>query len=704
MLKRGRKRVLLIVILLLMLIITGLVIQNNYLMLKRNHQEEMKNEFMLMVSDFKGNVDRTMSYIYGLRGYVYSQIDQGISQESFDAFAEKTQDYAYYIKNFSVAPDNVQTYVYPIEGNEMTLGHKLDEDERTQVRQDVSKAEHTGKIVISGPYLLRQGGLGMVVRNPIFNDKNYWGLVNVVVDLETIIQDSDISDVTGFTYYLANEEGVFWGEMAEQTLTHTFEVGEENWTIGVCYDEDIQFNHLMILIRESLLLILVMLGIMILVARIFSRNMMLSSRIRALIYQDILTSLPNRRALEEHLDQLIEKKIPFTLAFIDLDNFKDINDSLGHSYGDQLLIQIGKRVRRNGPITAYRWGGDEFILVSNQDADTFLSSIQDIQRHISYPVMLSNDEYIITCSAGICSYPKDGQSREEIVKLADTTMYFAKNKGKNTAYIYDTSIGEKLFEDFRIERRLDYAIKNHLLEIHYQPQFNMKKNCIDIVEALARLKDEDGQPISPGKFIPIAEKSHLIYALDEYVFEKVFRDLSNWCEEGHPIKVAINISAKHFSKKFSNFIKDQIVKYNIEPSLVEIEITETVAIEDLDMAVNFIASLNEVGVQIALDDFGIGYSSLSYISILKLSSLKIDRSFINKIEEGNNEYNIIKSVINIVDGLGITSVAEGVENHEQLDLIRDLGCDRYQGYLLSRALPRDEVMSFIQKQNAGSLN
>lgn len=699
MLNRGSKTLIIIGLIVLMSIITIVVIYNDYVDISNNHHEEMKNQFTLTANDFQSNLDRAMTYIFGLRGYVYSQLDSTITLESFNEFASRTQDYAYYIKNFSVAPNNIQEYVFPLEGNEATLGHNLDTDSRENVVQDVTLAKESKQIVISGPYTLRQGGLGMVVRNPIYKNDEYWGLVNVVVDLESLIEESDISKKSQIQYSISSNSETFWGNTSEDLLEYEFRVGDDVWFIRAYYDKTIGYQEMLTLIRDSVVLIIIMLVLLFWIIRIFNRNLILSSRIKSLIYQDILTKLPNRRALEEALDLLIVKKTPFSIAFIDLDNFKDINDSLGHSYGDQLLIEIASRISSSTNTQSYRWGGDEFIIVSFESEDSFVSIVKEIQHEISIPVVLSNEEYIITCSAGICSYPKDGSSAEEIIKLADTTMYFAKSKGKNSVYAYDASFGEKLFEDYRIERRLEYALKNDLLELHYQPQYNLIHECIDIVEALARLKDENGDNISPGKFIPIAEKSHLIYALDEYVFEKVLQQLHIWLEEGTKVKVAVNISGKHFTKKFFRFIKEKMNEYLIDPSLIEFEITETVAIEDIDTAIEFIDALDEIGIQVALDDFGTGYSSLSYISILKLSSLKIDRSFINKIEQDNSEYNIIQSVINIVDGLGITSVAEGVENDKQLELIRSIGCDRYQGYLLSKPVPSYQIPDLIKKYN-----
>lgn len=699
MLRSGKKTFGLIALIVLMLVITVTIIYNDYLSICKSLKEEMRSQFSLTVNDLKSNVDKSMIYIFGLRGYVYSQLDTGISQESFDEFAKKTQDYAYYIKNFSIAPDNIQVLVFPLEGNEKTLGHHLDEDSRPDVIRDIKLAEKSKQFVISGPYALRQGGLGMVVRNPIYEDDMYWGLVNIVVDLEELLSDSDISRSKSLIYSISNDDGIFWGNASNTNLKDEIKIGDEIWTITAEYDEGIGYERYLTLIRDSIVIVVIMLVILLLVIRIFNRNIILSSRIKSLIYQDILTSLPNRRALEEALDVFINKKRSFSIAFIDLDNFKDINDSLGHSYGDQLLIEISTRIQSSENTQCYRWGGDEFIILSFDNETSFLQIIREIQAEISVPVTLSNEEYIITCSAGICSYPKDGSTAEEIIKLADTTMYFAKSKGKNSVYVYDTSFGEKLFDDYRIERRLDYALKNGLLELYYQPQYNLKDECIDIVEALARLKDEQGVFIPPNKFIAIAEKSHLIYALDEYVFEKTLQQLHIWMEENTDVKIAVNISGRHFTRKFFDFIQSKLIEYAIEPHLIELEITETVAIEDIDTAVEFINALDEIGIHVALDDFGTGYSSLSYISILKLSSLKIDRSFIKKIEQGNNEYNIIQSVINIVDGLGITSVAEGVEYEEQLDLIRSIGCDRYQGYLLSKPVPAYEIPDIIKKHN-----
>lgn len=663
-------------------------------------QKSFKAEFNEICKELELDITQTMAFIYGLRGFVYSQIDTSLTQEIFDTYAEETQNYATNIQNFSVAPNNIQQFVFPLEGNELTIGHDLGNDERENVRRDVMAASHTESIIISGPYTLRQGELGMIVRSPIYSDGQYWGLVNVAVDLEAVLQNSAITETSEILYALSKNDTLFWriNESDTYNIEHKIRVADDLWTISGHIPNTLASAYQKLFLGTVISSLLFFALLSFFIIRIFYNNFLMSSKIKSLIYSDILTKLPNRRALEIYVEDLISKEVPFGLAFIDLDNFKDINDTLGHSIGDELLIKITKRIENGQSYKAYRWGGDEFIIIKEHvSEEVFKEDLAIIVERINLPVTLKEEEYIITCSAGLSFYPKDGDTKDEIIKLADATMYSVKDQGKNMIQVYTKEIGEYLKREIQIERLLEQALKDEALIIYYQPKYNIKTKCIDSVEALLRWQGSDGKYISPALFIPIAEKSNLIHHIDEYVVEHTIKQLHQWQLQGIDLCVAINVSASHLTENFKEMLTSTLEKHQIAPQKIELEITETAAIDNFEMAQDFIEEIGALGVSFALDDFGTGYSSLSYLSKLNISTLKIDKSFVDLMVLMPNENTIVKAVFEITKVMKIKTVAEGVEERTQLSFLEELECDYFQGYLLSKAITADELVKLLQE-------
>ncbi len=676
-------------------------VHQEYVNLLNRQQDEDRIVFYEVSNDLESHINEAMIFIYGLCGFVHAQLEGDLTSKAFNTFAEESQYHSNYIKNFSVAPGNIQMHVYPLTGNEITLGHNLAKDQRENVRNDVQRAINTGNIVISGPYKLRQGSLGMVVRNPVFDGNEYWGLVNVVVDVESIIDDSmDSHKESGVEYSIASNGEVFWTSDAEDIflLEHAIRVADSEWQLRGAIEKTLNDDNKQLLLKNALLYLLVISLAALIISRVIANNFLLSYRVKGLIYNDSLTALPNRRALDQRIDEYIREGVAFGIAFLDLDNFKDINDMLGHSVGDEVLIEITRRIQQSGQYEVFRWGGDEFIFLKKKGTRQQLRRLMEtVASKVFLPIHLNGEAYNITCSIGVSFYPEDGMSKDEIIKLADATMYIAKNTGKNKVMLYTQAIGEQLQHEYRVERKLERAIRDGQLEVHYQPQYNLKKESIESLEALVRWKDEKDGFIPPSIFIPIAEHHNLINRLDEYVLEVVAKQLVEWHEIGINLRVAVNISAKHFTTALIDYMEDLLKRYNLDPSSIELEITETAAVSNFDYTKKLIEKLNDMGIHIALDDFGTGFSALNYLSELKISKLKIDRAFISKLDERGKEYTIVKSIIDITRSFEIETIAEGVENKEQLEYSKELGCDAYQGYFLSKAVPAKELLRLLNE-------
>ncbi len=427
-------------------------------------------------------------------------------------------------------------------------------------------------------------------------------------------------------------------------------------------------------------------------------------------YYDSLTGLPNRKLLLDRLDQTYKTSkrhhLFSALLFIDLDRFKSINDSLGHTFGDRLLIESAKRIKSSvwDEDTVSRFGGDEYvILLKNLGRDKETASLRAkkiatrIQQSFGAAFIIDNHELHITNSIGIALFPIHEESIEDIVKHADTAMYSAKDAGRNQIAFYLSEMHDRVIKRLSLEKDLRAAIRNHDLEVYYQPQFNKAGKMI-AVEALLRWRHIEYGFINPEEFIAVAEETGLIYEIGDFVLvQAVEQILSINVEFGIMLDLSINISPHQFRKEeFVGKIKTVMENYQLDKNFLTLEVTEGIAIENLAEAILKFDDLKHVGVGLSLDDFGTGYSSLSHLKRLPINELKIDKSFVFDIQEDPQDALLVKTIINIAHQFGLTVVAEGVETKQQLAFLQQQNCDIYQGYYHSRPLPIEKLRDFIK--------
>lgn len=429
------------------------------------------------------------------------------------------------------------------------------------------------------------------------------------------------------------------------------------------------------------------------------------ARIERLAHHDILTGLHNRFELDNRLEQAIASshrdQQQLAVLFIDLDRFKNINDSLGHHIGDQILIAVAGRLKeciRESDIVA-RIGGDEFVIVLTGMKDNSQAAVmaEKILQNISEPYEISGHELNTSPSIGISVYPNDGDSVDELLRTADVAMYHAKEHGRNTYHYFTESMFVAANELIKIERELRAALHSEQLVLYYQPQMNSADLKVVSMEALLRWKHPEQGMISPELFIPIAEDAGIICELGSWVIDDACRQLAAWKSEGLTgYRVAINLSAKQLqSKALSDEIRSTMLKYQIEGSDLEIEITETAAMSEPEQAIHQLDKLRELGIRLAIDDFGTGYSSLAYLKRLPIQTLKLDKSFVGDIETDPNDAEICIATVALAHNLGLKVVAEGVETDAQRDFLMEHGCDYLQGYLFSKPLPAEEISKFL---------
>ena len=430
-------------------------------------------------------------------------------------------------------------------------------------------------------------------------------------------------------------------------------------------------------------------------------------RLRHYALHDTLTDLPNRVSFMDHLRLAVERTADnaharFAVLFLDLDRFKVINDSLGHAVGDKLLIAIAERLNacvRPGDVVA-RLGGDEFTILLNRSGDTteVARVAERLQTRISEPFKIDNYEVFTTASIGIVNSSNVIRNAEDFLRDADAAMYRAKESGKARYEIFDREMHVRNMNLLQVETDLRHAVERKQFEVLYQPIVNLETGAIREFEALIRWRHPVHGLVNPNEFINVAEETGLIIPIGKWIIEESCRQVVRWQSKvADPLSVSVNLSAKQLMHpNLTSQVKDVLLETGLTPSQLKLEVTETNVMEHAERALSVLTSLNELGISLSTDDFGTGYSSLSYLQRFPFDRLKIDRSFIDKMDGNDKGTAIVKTILMLGENLGIEVVAEGIETQEQLDMLRALGCRLGQGYLFSRPVAAKAVEKLLR--------
>ncbi len=421
---------------------------------------------------------------------------------------------------------------------------------------------------------------------------------------------------------------------------------------------------------------------------------------------DALTGLPNRLMFREHLDELLARARAEATAlhvlFIDLDRFKDVNDSLGHNVGDLLLRAVVERLHETLAETDMiaRLGGDEFVVLVKHPSDgvaVVIQTIDAIQAALAKPFMVSGSQLQVSASIGVSSFPGDGEDAQTLLKHADMAMYGAKQRGKNTYQMYVRQMSMSLHRRVEMETHLRHAIDNQEFTLVYQPRIDLRTNHCPGVEALLRWHNPVLGSIPPTEFIPIAEETGAIVPIGAWVLREACRQAAEWHARGlAPIHVAVNLSARQFADPhLHETIMDALAEARLPGEFLELELTESMVMRHPEQAVRWLTAFKCTGVRLSIDDFGTGYSSLAYLNRFPIDTVKIDRSFIRNVPDSHSDTQITSAVIALGHSLGLTVIAEGAETQKQIDFLRKEGCDEVQGYFFSRPIPAADVESFL---------
>jgi len=672
----------------------------------------------------------------GIRAFVSEELEHSetVSPSRFESFASSFANGTPGIRNVSVYPNGIAEMVYPTKGNQALLGIDLFHYRDAAVRENAERTRLTEGMTILGPIELAQGGIGILSRQSVYSDGRFWGFVSVVLDLPPILEEAGLYNENKGTELAVRANGrMLIGRpesFVDPKLYETVDLPDGDWEIAAAPTAsrlDSVASKLRVtqaICWAGLLLILLFLysqftqksKLRHLVAErtrgLEDANRQLEATYRELAvtaYQDAVTGLRNRSSFNETLDSWIEGGASgdrMALLYLDLDQFKMINDTLGHAYGDVLLKEIGGRI--SGILTEeqtlFRIGGDEFTILARNLGS--IDQTRELARRLCElfrePYCLRDTECFITASIGIALYPDHGKDSSTLVRNADLAMYRAKEEGKNQYRFYDMTLNPNAKESMEIASSLRRALEKDEFLVYYQPQVEARSGRLTGLEALIRWRHPAKGLVPPNAFIPIAEETGLILPISERVLHLVCAQSKAWQQAGlPPIRIAVNLSARQFAQKdFAARICEIVEGYGLNPSCLELEITENMAMKD-DMQV-VLQEIRDKGFLLSIDDFGMQYSSLNYLKKLPVHKIKIDRSFIGGISRDRKDEAIIAAMLNIADRLGLTVIAEGVETREQLEFLRANNCHAIQGYIFCKPQPPEEIEELLRRSNIES--
>ncbi|KQP23608.1 diguanylate cyclase [Pseudorhodoferax sp. Leaf267] len=428
-------------------------------------------------------------------------------------------------------------------------------------------------------------------------------------------------------------------------------------------------------------------------------------RIEQLAYTDLLTGLPNRLMLAQRIDYALRLAgrdgTGFAVLFVDLDRFKNINDSLGHQFGDRVLVEVAQRIQSclRQVDTLCRLGGDEFVMLLHK-ADVAAAEMvaRRVIATVAHPFEMDALQFSIGCSIGVAMHPADGASMDDLIKCADTAMYSVKDRGRGDVGFYQPQMNMQLLARMKTEHAMHQAMEAGLFELHYQPQVDLLTGRVQAMEALLRWTDAERGIVAPESFVPLAEESGYIVTIGSWVLAEAVRQAADWQRAGLAVPVSVNVSPLQFQQiDFVARVAAALHAHGLAPQLLELELTETILVRDAAEALQRLHALDALGVRLAIDDFGTGYSSLAYLKQLPIRKLKIDRSFVRGLPDDESDRAIVSAIVQMARALQLTTIAEGVETQAQLALLQALQCDQYQGYLCAPAMPAPQALLWLQR-------
>ncbi|WP_348733734.1 EAL domain-containing protein [Rheinheimera texasensis] len=620
-------------------------------------------------------------------------------------------------RHIALAPDLVIRYVYPRAGNEAALGvnYRLIPEQYAAIE----KAIALGGPLLAGPVKLVQGGSGLILRVPVFTgDKQLWGVIAAVIPLERLLQQTQLEQFRE-DYYLGlsgrdgniNHTEFFWGDLVLQGLPSVYaniRLPNGQWRLHAFPKQRLPVLAGLppLFLPVGLLLTLILTVGLYVLLRLSQERQQALQTVAWQASFDPLTGLANRAVLLGQLELMLKQARAqggqLAVLSLDLDEFKQVNESLGHPVGDQLLQLVADRLleQLTGPELVARSGGDEFVLVVPEHGPPELVEqfCQTLLNAFHAPFMVNSTPLSISTSIGVAMYPNDGLLAIDLLKHADRAMYAAKHLGRNTFHFYDAGMQKEADHFVHLHHEIIKGIEQRQFFLMYQPIYDVENQRFSKAEALVRWQHPERGLIPPFDFIPVAERTGAIRPLGQWILQQAITDMQLFGQMGLQLQISVNRSSQEFNQaKCADDWMAQLSAAGLAPEQLILEITESVFMDKVSVQQANVLSLHQQGVQLAIDDFGTGYSALNYLSRYPVDFIKIDKSFINLIAEQDKARALVAVLINMAKVLDVQVVAEGVETAEQFSVLQQLGCDFIQGYYFSRPLAKADLISLVQK-------
>ncbi|WP_379145726.1 EAL domain-containing protein [Paenibacillus sp. sgz500992] len=657
------------------------------------------------------NIEEKVSIVKGVSSFIQT-VGFDAEPALINQYLMKAYNNSSNIMNIMIAPDGLIRYLYPLSGNTAILNKSLLLDPNLSSPGLIQETITSRGITVDGPRTLAQGTPGMVIRQAIYNGNSFSGIVSVTLKIDDIENQLLLKDSP---VYVTDEDHTFlFGNQAhgnEEQVTVPIEIKNQHWLMGIPFSSHKKWEIFRSILWIDISFLLVMAFILYIfwhqgrfnrelerVVSIRTRDLRISKRrYEKLAHYDSLTEIPNRRYFMDEFGRLLQCAEPtqtYTLFFFDLNRFKEINDTLGHSTGDQVIKTLASRLKDSGlPFKLFaRTGGDEFVMIfSNLPREQIPEIAGHISLLISETLLIAGAYLSLSTSIGISLYPEHSLHKEDLLKFADMSMYQAKSQEDSNYFVFDWELREKLEQKTMISKYLHSALEREEFVLHYQPQINAVTGQMVGMEALIRWNHPEKGLIGPGAFIAAVEDAGLMIQLTDWVLQEVCRQLCEWRTMGMPLlRTSINISNSWFYNR--NLIENLLgvlEQYGLETNMLEFEITESTAL--LEEHYPLLQQMRDHGIVVSIDDFGTKYSSLNYLKHFPVNKIKIDRTFITGIGVSSIDETIIKSIVYVASQLGYDLIAEGVETPEQAQFLIKHDCPYIQGFLYFPPLPADEI-------------
>ncbi|MFF7709164.1 EAL domain-containing protein [Pseudomonas sp. NPDC007930] len=695
---------------------------------------DVRLQLSAVVAQAQSQIRLAFSKTEGLTQLI--SVDGTITEAHFHGMADRALASVPYLHHLAIAPNDVITDVYPHEGNEAALG--LDYRTLPAQYKTVQRAHELGHTLLSGPAQLRQGGIALIYRRPVFlsghsGRQQYWGVLSVITDVDGLLKAAGILDHHHLDLALRGADGLgadgamIWGPselFSAQSVLADIEIPGGQWQIAAQPHggwPNIGLSHSWLFLA-AFTATLLFTGFAALLSRshvlVQRRNVALKVEIgerqvaeaeleRMALY-DAVTGLPNRTLFHQRLGRCIEAVQHrggfMAVMLLDIDGFKVINDTLGHALGDELLRQATRRLAEQVRPwdTLARLGGDEFAFILDRLSHPADSGqvVQRLLQAMQQPFDLDGNTALVSASIGVAICPADGGTALDLLRHADTAMYSAKEAGRNDFRYYQPSMTSAIQERVAVEHALRRALAYNEFEVWYQPKLDLASGRVDGAEALLRWRDPVVGMVFPDVFIPVAERTGLIIPIGQWVLDHVCAQVRQWRDRGlFDGRVAVNVAAPQIDRSdFVASVSRALKAHGLPGSALEVEVTESLLMESQEHACQVLASLRGLGVRTAIDDFGTGHSSLAYLKLLPVDHLKIDRAFIRDLPADQTYAEITRAIVALGRALAFNVTAEGIETQAQLDFLRLAGCASGQGYHIGRPMPAADFEQWLAEQ------